>query len=257
MKKMKKYLAECIGTMAIVLFGCGVAVATGVSDNGGIVATALAFGLVVLTMSFTVGHVSGCHVNPAVSLAMWLDKRITFGEFIMYAISQTVGAVIGALEVALLFGSFSNLGANAVQPVVTGSYGYTGGLWIALAIEAILTFAFVFAVLGVTQKTDNKIAVGVVSGLALTMVHLLGTRLTGTSVNPARSIGPALMQMIAGDFAPIRQIWIFIAGPMIGAILAVILFRIVWNKCGKDDCKCMSDCECGSECDCDSECNCD
>jgi len=271
MNVMKKYLAECIGTMAIVLFGCGVAVATGVSDNGGILATALAFGLVILTMSFTLGHVSGCHLNPAVSFAMWMDKRITFGQFIGYLISQVIGAVIGSFEVALFFGSFDDLGANVAQPVLTSAYGDMGALWVALAVETILTFAFVFAVLGVTKKTENKTATGVVIGLALTMVHLLGIRLTGTSVNPARSLGPALIQMISGDFTPISQIWIFIVGPMLGAALAVVLFRLIWGKCncgcnGSDDCECgsncdcdgMTDCECGEECDChgSSDCEC-
>lgn len=243
---MKKYLAECIGTMALVLFGCGVAVATDVAGNAGIIATSLAFGLVILTMSYTIGHVSGCHINPAVSFAMWLDKRITFGEFIGYFISQLLGAVIGTLEVALFFGSFDNLGANVAQPVLTNAYGNMGGMWVALAVEAILTFAFLLAVLGVTKKTENKTATGVVIGLALTMVHLLGIRLTGTSVNPARSIGPALFQMISGDFAPISQIWIFIIGPMVGAALAVLVFRIIWCKCS-----CSHGEETQSHCDCE------
>ncbi len=244
MNKMKKYLAECIGTMALVLFGCGVAVATGVSDNAGIIATALGFGLVCLTMSFTVGHISGCHINPAVSFAMWLDKRITFGEFIGYFLSQIIGAAIGSLTVALFFGSFANLGANTVQPALTSAYG-NASVWVALAVETLLTFAFVFAVLGVTEKTENKLATGITIGLALTMVHLLGIRLTGTSVNPARSLAPALFEMIAGNFAPISQIWIFIVGPMLGAALAVVLFRILWK------CHCDGDaCDCGEKCDC-------
>lgn len=244
MNKMKKYLAECIGTMALVLFGCGVAVATGVSDNAGIIATALSFGLVCLTMSFTVGHVSGCHINPAVSFAMWLDKRISFGEFIGYFLSQIIGAAIGSLAVALFFGSFANLGANTVQPALTSAYG-NASIWVALAVETLLTFAFVFAVLGVTEKTENKLATGITIGLALTMVHLLGIRLTGTSVNPARSLAPALFEMIAGNFAPISQIWIFIVGPMLGASLAVVLFRVLWK------CRCDGDaCDCGENCDC-------
>ena len=244
MNKMKKYLAECIGTMALVLFGCGVAVATGASDNAGIIATALGFGLVYLTMSFTVGHVSGCHINPAVSFAMWLDKRITFGEFIGYFLSQILGAAIGSLSVALFFGSFADLGTNTVQPILTSAYG-NASIWVALAVETLLTFAFVFAVLGVTEKTENKLAIGITTGLALTMVHLLGIRLTGTSANPARSLAPALFEMIVGNFAPISQIWIFIVGPMLGAAFAVVLFRVLWK------CRCSDvACDCGEKCDC-------
>ena len=220
MEEMKKYLAEAVGTMLLVVFGCGVAVATGCTGNDGIVATALAFGLVIVALAYSIGNVSGCHVNPAVSLAMLINKKITVREFLGYVIGQVIGAIVGAAVVGLLFGSFTNLGGNAVQSDVVAAYGEGGGL-----AEIVLSFAFVLAILGVTSKTENKAVTGVVIGLSLTLVHLLGIRLTGTSVNPARSLGPALLQMIGGDFTAISQIWIFIVGPLAGAALAAVLYR--------------------------------
>lgn len=140
------------------------------------------------------------------------------------------GAVVGAAVVALFFGSFANLGGNAVQAGVVEAYGEGASLAIGLVAEIVLTFAFVLAILGVTSRTENKAVTGIVIGLTLTLVHLLGIRLTGTSVNPARSIGPALLQMIGGDFTAISQIWIFIAGPLAGAALAALLYRFFESK---------------------------
>lgn len=226
---MKKYIAEFIGTFVLVVFGCGVAVATGCVGNDGVVATALAFGLVIVAMAYSIGNVSGCHINPAVSLAMLITKKMTVKEFIGYVIGQVLGAIVGALVVALFFGSFANLGGNATQSALITAYNENGALGIALIVEIILTFAFVLTILGVTSKTENKAVVGIVIGLTLTLVHLLGIRLTGTSVNPARSIGPALMQMCSGDFTAISQIWIFIVGPLAGAALAAVLHTFL-NK---------------------------
>ena len=189
------------------------------------IATALAFGLVIVALAYSIGHVSGCHVNPAVSLAMYINKKITLREFLGYVIGQVIGAIVGAAVVGLLFGSFTNLGGNAVQSDVVAAYGEGGGLFSGLVAEIVLSFAFVLAILGVTSKTENKAVTGVVIGLSLTLVHLLGIRLTGTSVNPARSLGPALLQMIGGDFTAISQIWIFIVGPLAGAALAAVLYR--------------------------------
>lgn len=224
MSLTKKCVAEFVGTMILVVFGCGVAVATGCVGNDGIVATALAFGLVIVAMAYSIGNISGCHINPAVSLAMLIGKKMTAKEFVGYIISQVLGAIVGAAIVGLFFGSFENLGGNAVQPVITAAYGDTGALFVGLVVEIVLTFAFVLAILGVTSKTDNKAVTGIVIGLSLTLVHLLGIRLTGTSVNPARSLGPALLQMIGGDFTAISQIWIFIVGPLLGAAVAAILY---------------------------------
>lgn len=227
---LKKCIAECIGTMVLVVFGCGVAVATGCAGNDGIIATALAFGLVIVAMAYSIGNVSGCHINPAVSLAMLINKKMSLKDFIFYIISQIIGALIGAAIVGLFFGSFANLGGNAVQETVVNAYGEGGSLAVGLLVEIVLTFAFVLAILGVTSRTDNKAVTGIVIGLALTLVHLLGIRLTGTSVNPARSIGPALLQMIGGDFKAISQIWIFIVGPFIGSALAAYLYSFIDSK---------------------------
>lgn len=224
---LKKCLAEFVGTAVLVIIGCGVAVATGCSDNGGIVATALAFGLVIVAMAYSIGNVSGCHINPAVSLAMAINKKITWREFALYVCSQVLGAIVGAAVVGLFFGSFANLGGNAVQQAVVDAYPNGGYLAVGLVVEIVLTFVFVLAILGVTSRTDNKAVTGVVIGLTLTLVHLLGIRLTGTSVNPARSIGPALLQMIGGEFQAIKEIWVFIVGPFVGSALAAVLYSFL------------------------------
>lgn len=223
MNLLKKCVAEIIGTAVLVIFGCGVAVATGCSDQAGIMATALTFGLVIVAMAYSIGNISGCHINPAVSIAMLIQKKITLKEFLAYVGSQILGAIIGAAVVGLFFGSFKNLGGNVAQQALQ-DYGKGGSLAIALIVEIVLTFVFVLSILGVTSKTENKAVVGVVIGLSLTLVHLLGIHLTGTSVNPARSLGPALLQMIGGEFEAIKQIWIFIIGPLAGGALAAFVY---------------------------------
>lgn len=230
MQLFKQCLAEFVGTMLLVVFGCGVAVATGCEGSDGLIATALVFGLSIVAMAYCVGNVSGCHINPAVSLAMLLNKKMSGREFLGYVAAQVAGAIVGAAIVALFFSSFANLGGNAMQAGVVEAYGDGASLAIGLVAEIVLTFAFVLAILGVTSKTENKAVTGIVIGLTLTLVHLLGIRLTGTSVNPARSIGPALLQMIGGDFTAISQIWIFIAGPLAGAVLAALLYRFFEGK---------------------------
>lgn len=226
-EQIKKYAAEFIGTAVLVIVGCGVAVATGCVGNDGIVATALAFGLAIVAMAYSIGNVSGCHINPAVSLAMAMNKKITWKEFAGYVASQILGAIVGAAIVALFFGSFSSLGGNEAQLGLYFAYGDLGSQFVALAVEVVLTFIFIIAILGVTSKTDNKAVVGIVIGLTLVLVHLLGIRLTGTSVNPARSIGPALLQMIGGEFTAISQIWAFIIGPLVGSALAVVTYNFI------------------------------
>ena len=238
MKGIKKYIAEFIGTMVLVLFGCGVAVATACYGNDGIIATALAFGFSIIAMAYLIGEISGCHVNPAVSLAMFITKKLSKTDLIYYIISQTLGAVAGCALIALFFGSFEFLGANQAQYALDYAYGDTGALFVALATEIVLSFIFVFVVLGVTAKTENKKISGVSIGLTLTLVHLLGIRLTGTSVNPARSLAPALLEMIGGSFEPISQIWIFIIGPCLGAIIAAYVYKMMFCEC-EDECDCM------------------
>ncbi len=234
MDLIKKCVAEAIGTMVLVTFGCGVAVATECLGNAGIVATALAFGLVIVAMAYSIGNISGCHINPAVSFAMLVAKKMSVKDFVCYVLSQIVGALVGAALVGLFFGSFANLGGNAVQEALTKPYGEGGAYAVGLVAEIVLTFAFVITILGVTSKTENKSVTGIVIGLALTLVHLLGIRLTGTSVNPARSLGPALLQLIGGNSTAILQIWIFLLGPIIGALLAALVYRFLESNKSKE-----------------------
>ena len=212
---MKKLVCEFTGTMMLVLLACGVAVATNVSYIG----TALAFGLVIVAMAYSIGNVSGCHINPAVSLGMALTGRMTWKEFIEYVIAQVLGAIAGAALLGVILRSFNTLGANSYN-------GTTVTVWIALLIEVILTFVFVLTILGVTDKKENGHATGIVIGLTLTLVHLFGLPFTGTSVNPARSIGPALLQ--GGD--AISQVWVFILAPMVGATLAAFFYKYILKK---------------------------
>ena len=205
-----------LGTLVLVLFGCGVAVYTG----GSVVATSLAFGLTIVAMCFTLGEASGCHLNPAVSLGLLVAKRLSFKDFIGYMIAQLIGAMEACFLLWLFFGRDNGYGANVVQTAITSHYGEAASLVVGLVAEIILTFVFVIAVLGVTSKTENKGFIGIVVGLALTLVHLLGLSLTGTSVNPARSLLPAFF---AGGEA-LRQVWIYVVGPFVGAVLAALCY---------------------------------
>ncbi len=213
---MKKYIAEFVGTLVLVLVSCGVAVVTGAN----VIATSLAFGLTIVAMAYSIGNVSGCHINPAVSLGMLITGKMNLKEFGYYVLAQVLGATAGAAILGLLLDSFANLGANGF-----GS-GLATNAWIAILVEVILTFIFVTAILGVTSKSENNSVSGIVIGLTLTLVHLLGISFTGTSVNPARSFGPALFQ---GGTA-LSQVWVFIVGPLVGAILAGLFFKYVLKK---------------------------
>ena len=225
----KKYFAEMIGTMTLVLFGCGVAVYT----DANVVATALAFGLSIIAMSFVIGQVSGCHLNPAVSFALFLNKRLTLKDMIGYMLAQFVGATVACLELMLLFGTDQSYGANVIQPAVNAAYNHAAAIWVGVVAEIIMTFVFLLSLLGVTAKTENKGFIGVVVGLSLTLVHLLGIGVTGTSVNPARSLFPAFF---AGGDA-LGQCWIFVVGPFIGAILAALCFRVLDNTPKHEACE--------------------
>lgn len=230
MENMKKYLAEFVGTCVLVLVACGVAVVLGCNTSAGYVGTALAFGLVIVAMAYSIGNVSGCHINPAVSLAMFLSKKMSGKDFIGYCIAQVLGAIVGSLLLGLFVGGFENLGGNVAQPILVSAYGEGGSLIVALLVEIVLTFIFLLAILGVTSKTENKTVTGLVIGGSLTLVHLLGIGLTGTSVNPARSIAPALLQAFTGNTAAIAQIWIFIIGPLAGAALAAFFYKFLEEK---------------------------
>ena len=212
---MKKLICEFTGTMMLVLLACGVAVIT----NANYILTSLTFGLVVVAMAYSIGNVSGCHINPAVSFAMALSGKMTWKECLKYVIAQVLGAVAGAALLGVIIRSFTSLGANSYN-------GTTVTVWIALLVEVILTFVFVLTVLGVTDKKENGHATGIVIGLTLTLVHLFGLPFTGTSVNPARSIGPALLQ---GKDA-LCQIWVFILAPLVGAMLAALFYKYVLKK---------------------------
>jgi len=224
---MKKYIAEIIGTFVLVFMGCGSAMVLGCDATGGHLAVALAFGLAIVATAYVIGDVSGCHVNPAVSLAMLISKKIKVNEFAGYVVAQLVGAFAGAgaLKILTGFGIADLTGA-------LGSNGIAGagGIGGALVVEVILTFIFVFTILGVTSSKDKGSVAGIVIGLTLTFVHIVGIPLTGTSVNPARSIGPALL---AGGDA-LKDVWVFIVAPLVGAALAAIVFNcLIKVKKGK------------------------
>ena len=231
MKNFKSYLAEFVGTCVLVAVSCGVAVMVSGYMNyaAWVIAVALAFGLSIVAMAYSIGNVSGCHINPAVSLSMLVVGKMKVKDFFGYIIAQILGAVAGAAIVGLFAGSFESLGGNVAQATLVEAYGDVGSLFVALAVEIILTFIFVTAIHGVTSKTDNKAVTGIVIGLTLTLVHLIGIPLTGTSVNPARSLGPALLQMIGGEFEAIKQIWIFIVGPLIGGVAAAFFCKFLFS----------------------------
>lgn len=223
---MKKYIAEMLGTMVLVLMGCGTAVSlscTSADPNlaSTVIGTAVAFGLSVVAMAYTIGNISGCHINPAITLGCLLSGRISGKDAAMYMIFQVIGAFIGS---AILWALTSNsglagTGANACQAGVS----ITGGL----LAEIFFTFVFVLVVLGTTdaKKGAGNLA-GLAIGLSLILVHLACIRYTGTSVNPARSIAPAIFQ--GGE--ALSQLWIFIAGPLIGATLSAAVWKIFAEK---------------------------
>ncbi len=216
---MKKYIAEFLGTLVLVLFGTGIAVVSG----GDLVATSLAFGLAIVACAYVIGNISGCHVNPAVSLAMLISKKLSVKDFICYVVSQILGAIAGS---AILFFILSNtdlgttaLGANFYGELSANNISLAG----AIVTEVVLTFVFIYTILGVTSDENKSSVAGIVIGLTLTFVHLIGIPLTGTSVNPARSLVPAIF--LGGE--AIKQIWVFIVFPLVGAALAAGTYRFL------------------------------
>ena len=228
MEGLRKYVAECIGTFTLVLIGCGTAMLTGCDKWGGYLTTAFAFGLVIVGMAYCVGNISGCHINPAVSLACLISGRMSGKDFGLYFVSQTIGAILGAACLKVIFGlggitdATGGLGSN-------GLAGVNGNIGAGLITEIILTFIFILVILGVTDGDYKHGSFGgVVIGFSLVMVHILGIGLTGTSVNPARSIGPALF---AGG-AALSSLWVFIVGPFAGAALAAFCYKFLAGKKG-------------------------
>lgn len=227
---VKKYVAEFFGTAVLVLFGCGTA-----AFGGGLVATAIAFGLSVIMMAYTIGKISGCHINPAVSVAMFLDGKMSLTDFIGYVVAQFAGAVTGTLAIVLI--QITNNGFKWGETIVgangiTYDYAYRNiemgplNMFGMLIVEVILTFIFILVVLAVTENKKTSSHAGIFIGIALTFVHILGINLTGTSVNPARSFGPALF----GGKDALITLWVFIVAPVAGAVIAVIVNKTLIRK---------------------------
>lgn len=226
---MKKYIAEFIGTFVLVTMGCGTAMLVGcnAANGGGYILTALAFGLSIVAMAYSIGNISGCHVNPAVSLGVFMRGGMDAKDLGGYVISQVLGALTGGL---LLKGIFAMGGVDDMTGGLgtNGLAGVNGSAIAGLLVEIILTFIFVLTILGVTSpKFSHGSLAGLVIGATLTFVHILGIGLTGTSVNPARSIGPAIVCALTGNLAPIGSLWVFIVGPLVGAALAALVYTFL------------------------------
>lgn len=220
---MKKPLAEFIGTFTLVLLGCGSAVIAGAQI--GVLGISVAFGLALIAMAYGIGPISGCHINPAVSLGAFIAGRMSMGDLIQYVIAQVAGAIVGALVLSLIASgkvgydiAVGGLGQNGWGPGYLGEYGMAS----ALIFEAVATFLFLVVILGSTGAGAPSAMAGLAIGLSLVAIHLVGIQITGTSVNPARSIGPAIF---VGGTA-LAQLWLFIVAPCIGAAVAGLLFRI-------------------------------
>ena len=218
---MKKYLAELLGTMVLVLMGCGSAVFAGnaadaVGQGVGTLGVALAFGLAVVSMAYTIGGISGCHINPAITLGVWLSGRMKGKEAAGYMVAQVIGAIIGSAILYLLVSTGTNNG-----PTVTGS-NTCASVTQGFIAELVFTFIFVLVVLGTTHpKLGAGNFAGLAIGLSLVLIHIVCIPITGTSVNPARSIGPALFE---GGQA-LAQLWIFIVAPMLGAACSALVWK--------------------------------
>jgi len=230
---MKKYIAEFIGTMVLVVFGCGSAVAanTLLTKVGAALPLAFstlliafAFGLSIVAMAYSIGNISGCHINPAVSFAMFLTGKLSSTDFVGYLIAQFSGATAGAGLLAAFFKTNVKLGTNGF-----GTESALGaGMGTAFLVETVLTFVFVMVILGVTSRREYNATAGLVIGLTLTLVHILGIPFTGTSVNPARSFGPALINGLGST--AMKQLWVFIVAPLLGAAIAAIVYKNLDTK---------------------------
>lgn len=220
---MKKYIAECLGTFVLTFLGCGAAVSLSCgTDAASVVGTAIAFGLAVVAMAYTIGGISGCHINPAITLGCFCTGRISFKDCAGYMCGQVVGAIIAGAALAAIYGVETGIGTNGIGA------GCNGCWCIALAVEVILTALFVLVVLGATHKTNGATGnfAGLAIGLSLILIHLVGIHFTGTSVNPARSIGPAFFE---GGKA-LADLWVFIVGPFIGGAIAACIWKVIEPK---------------------------
>lgn len=229
---MKKEFAEFLGTFTLVLFGCGAATIAG--EQVGVLGIAMAFGLALIAMAYGIGRISGCHINPAVSFGAFVAGRMSFLDFIRYAIAQCLGAIAGAFVLmTILKGQMagydvaaSGLGQNGWGEGYLGEYTQQA----ALIFEIVATFIFMTVILGSTHGDAHPAIAGLAIGLTLTVIHIVGIQITGVSVNPARSLGPALF--VGGQ--AMQQLWLFIAAPMVGATLAAVRHR--WCPLTKDCC---------------------
>lgn len=228
---MKKLIAEFIGTFCLVLFGCGAAVVSGVADTGpsgiGLLGISFAFGLAVVAMAYAVGPISGCHINPAISIAMLVAGKLSVKDTVSYVIAQTVGAIAAAGVLFLIVSNKSDytslgdwaLGSNGWGEGYLGNYNTTA----AFVTEAVLTCLFLLVIFATTSKQGNATMAGLAIGITLVLIHLVAIPITGTSVNPARSIGPALL---AGGKALI-QVWLFVVAPIVGAVAGALIWKFL------------------------------
>ena len=240
---MKKYIAEAIGTCTLVVLGCGTAMLVGcdAASGGGYILTALAFGLSIVAMAYSIGNISGCHINPAVTLGVYMSGGMEKKDVSGYVIAQCIGALVGSALLAAIFAlggvkdMTGGLGTNGLAMTgglgTNGLAGVGGSAFAGLLVEIVLTFIFVTCILGVTSsKAGHGSFGGLVIGLTLTGVHILGIGLTGTSVNPARSIGPAIVAAVTGNAAPLASLWVFVVGPLVGAGLAAYCYKYLEKK---------------------------
>ncbi len=224
---MKKYLAELIGTAVLVFIGCGSAVIAG--SHIGFQGIAFAFGLAVMVMVYAIGPISGCHINPAITISMLVARKISAKDTIGYIIAQCVGAIIAA-AILLLIASGKSGYEVAVSGLGQNGYGLNSpdqySLLACLVAEVVLTFLFLFVIFGSTHANAPKGFAGIAIGLSLTIIHLVGIPITGTSVNPARSLGPAII--VGGE--ALTQLWLFIVAPIVGGIIAALIWKSVFDK---------------------------
>jgi aquaporin Z len=230
---MKKYAAEFIGTFSLVLFGCGSAVIAGISNTGpsgiGLLGISIAFGFAVVAMAYAIGGISGCHINPAVTIGVFTAGKIEMKDAIGYIVAQCLGAIVGAGILYLIvsgrpgftMGEWA-LGSNGWGEGYLGAYNTLS----AFVIEAVMTFLFIFVILGTTSKFGNGAMAGLAIGVTLMLIHLVTIPVTGTSVNPARSLGPAIF---AGGNA-LAQLWLFFVAPIVGAIIAGIVWKFGFEE---------------------------
>ena len=243
MKITNKMLAECFGTFVLVLGGCG----TALFGHVGFLGVAIAFGLTVIAMAYGIGHVSGAHLNPAVSFGVWVNGRMSFKDMLLYWVSQIIGAIVAG---AVLFGIYKAAGLGATGVFAANGFGADfqtacGGpetgylnvsMWGAFAVEAVLTFVFLMVILGATDERSNTKAAGLAIGLTLTLIHLVSIPLTNTSVNPARSISQALFSDCT-TWSACSQLWLFIVAPLVGAAVAGLFYKLVCGDCCCKKCK--------------------